>query len=524
MAINKTTVQIVAVILLAAALRFMALGLNPPSPYWEEAALGYDAYSILKTGKDFHGNAFPLTAFESFGDYKPSLYFYAAVPSVAAFGLNTFAVRFPSAFFGTLSVLFLFLLLKTILPKKLELIATLAALFLAISPWHILISRVGFEANLGLFLLIFGAWFWQKRLLIPAVTSLVAAMYAYHANRVLVPLLGIGWGFLNWRRLLKLWQLSLTAVIVAVILVLPLLGKLNTSEIKQRFYETSAFSDLAPIIKSNLLISEDGGSVIAKLRHHRYWQYLGLAVANYADHFSAQFLFLSGDNNPRHSIQTSGQLYLIFLPAILLGGWYLYGASKPAFNWLLLWLVLSPIPAALTKATPHALRSLPLVLPMIALAAAGLVYLMGKRRLVAMGVALILLFEFGRFWYSYQRQYPINYSGQWQYGYQELVSFINDHYDQYDQIYVTRALGRPSIYYWFYSKTDPNLVQAANSLVPKDQGEYLAFDKLTFGNPPAQLSPRSLVVSALPLNNYGNLVLTVNDLSNQPVFYAYEIK
>ena len=161
---------------------------------------------------------------------------------------------------------------------------------------------------------------------------------------------------------------------------------------------------------------------------------------------------------------------------------------------------------------------------MIALAAAGLFYLMSKRRLVAMGVALILLFEFGRFWYSYQRQYPINYSGQWQYGYQELVSFINDHYDQYDQIYVTRALGRPSIYYWFYSKTDPNLVQAANSLVPKDQGEYLAFDKLTFGNPPAQLSPRSLVVSALPLNNYGNLVLTVNDLSNKPVFYAYEIE
>src|SRR3972149_7127291 len=151
MAINKTTVQIVAVILLAAALRFFALGANPPSPYWEEAALGYDAYSILKTGKDFHGNSWPLVAFESFGDYKPSLYFYAAVPSIAVFGLNTFAVRFPSAFFGSLTVFLVFLLLKSMLPKKLSAVAPLAALFLAISPWHILVSRVGFETNLGLF-------------------------------------------------------------------------------------------------------------------------------------------------------------------------------------------------------------------------------------------------------------------------------------------------------------------------------------------------------------------------------------
>jgi len=99
MVIRKIAKPLIAVLILAAVLRFYHLGFNPPSPYWEEAALGYDAYSILKTGKDFHGHSWPLIAFESFGDYKPSLYFYATVPSVAIFGLNTFAVRFPSAFF-----------------------------------------------------------------------------------------------------------------------------------------------------------------------------------------------------------------------------------------------------------------------------------------------------------------------------------------------------------------------------------------------------------------------------------------
>ena len=44
------------ILLLAIFLRFFNLSNNPPSLYWEEAALGYDAYSILKTGKDFHGH------------------------------------------------------------------------------------------------------------------------------------------------------------------------------------------------------------------------------------------------------------------------------------------------------------------------------------------------------------------------------------------------------------------------------------------------------------------------------------
>ena len=112
---NKALFFIIFV--LAVFLRFYKLSSNPPSLYWEEAALGYDAYSILKTGKDFHGNKFPLVAFESFGDWKPSLYFYTLVPSIALFGLNEFAVRFPSAFFGSLTVLLTYFLVKSYLLK-----------------------------------------------------------------------------------------------------------------------------------------------------------------------------------------------------------------------------------------------------------------------------------------------------------------------------------------------------------------------------------------------------------------------
>src|SRR3989338_759355 len=98
------------IILLAFILRFYRMQTNPPSLYWDEASLGYNAYSILKTARDEHGKFLPLTNFAAFGDYKPPGYIYTAVPAIAVFGLNEFSIRFPSAFFGVLTVVITYLL------------------------------------------------------------------------------------------------------------------------------------------------------------------------------------------------------------------------------------------------------------------------------------------------------------------------------------------------------------------------------------------------------------------------------
>ena len=105
----KGKLPLVLIIVLAAFLRFYQLGVNPPGLNWDETAHGYNAYSILKTGRDEYGYFMPLS-FRSFDDYKPPLYTYLVVPSVAIFGLNSFAVRFPSALLGVLAVLFTYLM------------------------------------------------------------------------------------------------------------------------------------------------------------------------------------------------------------------------------------------------------------------------------------------------------------------------------------------------------------------------------------------------------------------------------
>src|ERR1035437_741815 len=106
------------IVLLAGILRFYQLGVNPPSLTWDEAAWGYNAYSLGVNGKDEFGRFLPYDYLESFGDFKPPMYAYLDIIPVKIFGLNEFSTRFPSALFGTLTVLFTFFLVKRIFWKS----------------------------------------------------------------------------------------------------------------------------------------------------------------------------------------------------------------------------------------------------------------------------------------------------------------------------------------------------------------------------------------------------------------------
>ena len=179
------------ILILAAVLRFWHISQNPPSLYWDEVSLVYNAYSVLKTAKDEHGKFLPVTNFAAFGDYKPPGYIYAAVPSVGVFGLNEFAVRFPSAAAGTLAVLVTYFLTRKLFSKRK--ISFLASFFMAISPWSIHFSRVAFEANLAALFSLIGIYLFVKFTkdrgfwIIPSGLSFVLAVNTYTGQRLFVP-------------------------------------------------------------------------------------------------------------------------------------------------------------------------------------------------------------------------------------------------------------------------------------------------------------------------------------------------
>ena len=186
------------IVLLALALRLNSIT-SLPALNADEAAIGYNAYSLLQTGKDEHGNPWPIH-FQSFNDFKPGLYFYLVLPFVAVLGLTELSVRLPGVLLGVGTVILVWCLAKRLLPQK-KGFAELSALFLANSPWHLHFSRGGWEVNAGTFFITLGLFAFLKggkKWYFVSGLAFVCSLYTYHAARVVVPLLILGLLIIEW--------------------------------------------------------------------------------------------------------------------------------------------------------------------------------------------------------------------------------------------------------------------------------------------------------------------------------------
>lgn len=185
-------ISLFLIIFIAGLLRLWQIGNVPPSPDWDEAALGYNAYSILNTGRDEYGKFLPLVL-RSFDDYKPGLYAYFIIPFLYIFGLTLSVVRLPSVIFGLISIFVLYFLVKEILNNNgfinEKIVGLLSSFMLAISPWHIQFSRIAFESNVGMAFNLLGVFTFLKGLkspiyLIASVFFFASNVYVYQSNKV----------------------------------------------------------------------------------------------------------------------------------------------------------------------------------------------------------------------------------------------------------------------------------------------------------------------------------------------------
>lgn len=450
------------IIIIAIFLRFFKLADVPVSLYWDEVSLGYNAYSILKTGHDEHNNFLPLTNFAAFGDYKPPLYIYSIVPSIALFGLNEFAVRFPSAFFGALTVLITYLLTRKLTQNKN--VSLLAAFFLAISPWHLQFSRGAFEANLGLFFSTLGIYLFvsiqkYKWLLLPSLISFAAAMYTFTGQRLFAPLI-IVMLFIQFRKLLiNNLKVTLISLSIFAIIFWPLFNfATQTIEGKLRFEEVTIFRDLDPVNESVKYRQKDNYAWWSNIIHNRRLFYFREYLIHYFDAFNPSFLFSRGDVNPRLSVQEVGELFYIDLP-LLLAGIYFLIFYRQKYRFLIIgWLLISPLGPATARETPHALRMIHILPTFQIIAAYGafnLYKVISYKKTFISIITLSILVNFLFYAHIYYKHWPVNYSGAWQYGYKQLVHEIKPLYDKSDRIIVSNYLGRAYINFLFHMPIEP---------------------------------------------------------------------
>lgn len=467
---QKKTLLLIGIVFVAFIVRFLFLGSIAPSLTWDEAAWGYNAYSIGIDGRDEFGKFLPLTYLESFGDFKPPMYAYLDVLPVKLFGLTEFATRFPSAFFGVLSVLLTYFLIKEVFGKEKEDLALISAGMMSISPWHIMLSRAAFEANVATFFIVLGVFLYLYSLrkspnLLPfSVVSFIAAMYTFNSARIVAPILGLILACAFYKKLLKHLKISILSLVLAIILLVPVMLFMSSPQAKLRFNEVNIFTDIGIINRTNQEIKNDNNSSFSKIIHNRRLAYGIEYVHHYLDNLAPQFLFIKGDGNPKFSIQDVGQLYIWEIP-FFVGGIFLLFRKRGQHWWLVpVWLVVGIIPAGFARETPHALRiesSLPTfqIITAIGLYHFG-VFLMKlknqKAKLISFSLlGFVILFNFIYFSHNYFFHYSQEFSGEWQYGYKESISYVSSVQHQYKNIYVTESLGRPYIYYLFYQQYDP---------------------------------------------------------------------
>jgi 4-amino-4-deoxy-L-arabinose transferase-like glycosyltransferase len=527
------------IIILAAVLRFWSLGNVPPSPDWDEVALGYDAYSIIQTGRDEFGKFLPVVL-RSFDDYKPALYAYLSIPSILAFGLNVFAVRFPSALFGVISVISVFFLIRELFEehKYRDYLALLSSFFLAISPWSLQFSRVAFESNVGDSLNILMSLFFVKGLKKPwflflSVFFAGLSIYAYQSEKVFTPLLALALVIIFRKRLFALSKKYLvTTLVLGIIVVFPMISYMATDKASLlRVKGTSIFNYQTELLKTNTQkLDRDLGNnnKIGLFLDNRRIVYAKTIVSGYISHFDLNWLFITGDIS-RHHVPNMGLLYLFELPLILVGIYMLiFGKFEKTTKFILFsWLLLTPIPASITTGVPHAVRTLNFLPVWQIFSALGLVSLLTtfpkskKWKLLGICYLLLAIFNFSFFLNQYFVQQNYYFSQDWQYGYKQAIDEIRPIQGDFKKIVVSdkQPLDKSYMFFLFYLKYSPSSYQEIGKDSSGGFASHQAFGKFEFR--PIDWAKDSSLGNVLFIGNpdeipKGAAFKTINNLNGTP--------
>jgi len=494
---------LIIIIILAAFLRFYKLG-SMPALNADEAAIGYNAYSLIQTGYDEHGNVWPIH-FQSFNDYKPGLYFYLVLPFVKLIGLNEWAVRIPNATIGVLSVLVIYLFVKELFKdsesKAHRMLATLSALFLTISPWHIQFSRGGWEVNTATFLILLGLWLLFRAKRVRSVLSytlgivpLILSLYTYHSARIVAPLLGIAVVIFYWREILKNIKSFLIAGVIGLALLLPLGKDLFSSNTLSRVAGVGLFADQGPINRINEQRGEHGdlNSIFTKVLHNKFVNYSLEFAGNWASHYHGLFLFISGDVIQRNAVPETGEMYLMDVVFIAIAMITIFRAFSKEWKFIMFWLAIAPIASSLTFQSPNALRAQNMVIPLVIISALGMSMIISwlsseKLRNIKVigfvGLVVLAVWNFTRYEHMYWVHMAKEYPSSSQYGVKELVNYISENGDDFDKIYISDKYDQPYILFLFYLKYSPAEFQGNHKLTTRDNYGFSTvrdFDKFHF--------------------------------------------
>lgn len=463
--------------LLAFILRIYNIFSVPPSPSLDEASIGYNAFSILKTGSDEYGTKFPLLL-RAYDDWRPALYVYLVIPFVELFGLNLLAVRLPSVLLSVGVVIATYYLFKkicsytgTLSENDSSFIALLSSFLLAISPWHIYVSRLGHEVNAGLSFLIFGLLcFFEEKMLL-SILFFTLSFASYQSEKIVVPIIIITICGLFTKKIIRAKKEVGMGIIVASIIIFPFLKETFSGNALIRFNATNIFNASQDRFKQEAVLLEHDyktHNLLGQIFHNRRSVAVKIFLEGYIAHFNPEWLFTNSSSD-FHKVPNIGLLYLWELPFIILGIiLFLFLKFPVSIKVLILvWFFSSPLPAAITTQAPHALRSYTFLPLWQVFSALGFYYLYRKvdisffRKASLLLYGVIIIFSLIFFYKQYFFVFPKTQSSSFQYALSSAIPFVLANQKHYTNVVFSNkdALYQSYMFFLFFSKYDPLLYQ-----------------------------------------------------------------
>lgn len=465
MKIKKPTIALAILLLVSFFSRIYKI--NNLSLFGDEIDVGYQAYSLLKTGKDYRGTTFPVYI-NSLSESRAPLLIYASIPGIKLFGLNELGVRITPIIFGVLSI-YLFYKLIFLLSKS-NALAFLSSSILAFSSWHFHYSRNSFEITLLISLFLAATYFFYKFtqnnkniFIFLSIILFGLTFYTYNTANIITPLLVI---FLiaNNLKKVKTWinikNLAITSALTLLIII-PIINQIFFGKAAERFSSLNIFNDsqiISDIIEKRTSFSATTASVEA-IFHNKpiYWS--KEITKNYLSSLSPSFLFLTGDKlNVRHNLPGFGLLFISLFPVFIVG-FFSLDVKQKANQLMIFWLLISPIASSLTiNGGTHATRLFPMLIPISYFIAQGVTkclkskYFIPQIFLILLAISFVI--ESSLYSHEYFTHYSKDFPNDWDYGYKEI--FSNIPINSSNRIFISNTRFNSLLPFLFYQKISPN--------------------------------------------------------------------
>ncbi|HRN69580.1 MAG TPA: glycosyltransferase family 39 protein [Candidatus Woesebacteria bacterium] len=537
---KKYTLGILLLLILGLALflRVWRLDTIPVAISNDEVVRVYNAYSVWKTGGYTVDNRFlPLSTSPDGQDLSP-VSFYLSAPISGIFGLNLFTARIGYSLMGVLSVLGIFLLGSHLFNRK---IGLLSAFVLAVSPWHILVSRGAWDAGVAMCWYIFAVYFFIKYVgtnkIFLAVIFFLLGLYSYHGTVLFFGLMLVVLFWIYREKLLKTKTLAIISVTLLAIGTLPILHALFFGDLSRDsvfFWKSEHTNESAEKRVLDERALSMGPSFVINAYNNKL-TYLTKEVSfNYLQAFSFEHLFIRGDINRINGYGNYfwGAMHLIELPFLLIGLYFVARQKLKVKAVIIAGLLIAPVTSALILVDrSYLFRSIMMIPFLTIITGAGFYYAFSKLRSYKKAVFLVLVTLVGIIYMFFISKHAFTYI--YQYGVfggehlfkssRDVAEYVEKNKQFYNEVYVYTPEYYFLLQYAFFNKIQPDVMQKLWSKPEKWIGNVRFVDWCIspeeFGNPDEKhgvlyLSPITCTYSFEPLTSINDSEVAIQKIWN----------